>query len=133
MNGLILCCRAMPVKAFALWKTNQMRAPFFFLFFPLQIFAQDLTGVWTGRMESAGSTLPYEVVISQQKEKLTGYALTIFSFNGVENMGIKSINLKNKNGSITLEDHELVYNNYATPPKKVKLIGTLVLDEKGKR
>ena len=74
--------------------------PFFFLFFPLQIFAQDLTGVWTGRMESAGSTLPYEVVISQQKEKLTGYALTIFSFNGVENMGIKSINLKNKNGSL---------------------------------
>jgi len=96
-------------------------------FFPLQIVAQDLTGIWTGSIQTTGNHLSYEVVVSENKEKLTGYALTVFVFNGVENVGIKSIQLKIKEGSITIEDGELVYHNYTAPAKRSKLSGKLTL------
>ena len=95
--------------------------------FPLKLIAQDITGIWTGFIQTTGSRLPYELVISEQKDKLTGYSLTVFVFDGVENIGVKSIKLKNKNGSVSIEDNELVYNNYTTPPKRVQLLGRLAL------
>ena len=36
---------------------------------PWQLFAQDITGLWTGYLESAGSKIPYEVVISSNGDK----------------------------------------------------------------
>ena len=95
--------------------------------FPLNLIAQDITGIWTGFIQTTGNKLPYELVISEQKDKLTGYSLTVFIFDGVENIGVKSIKLKNKNGSVSIEDNELVYNNYTTPPKRVQLLGRLSL------
>lgn len=95
--------------------------------FPLKLIAQDITGIWTGFIQTTGNKLPYELVISEQKDKLTGYSLTVFVFDGVENIGVKSIKLKNKNGSVSIEDNELVYNNYTTPPKRVQLLGRLSL------
>ena len=97
---------------------------------PFEVFAQDLTGVWTGFIQSAENKLTYELAISADKDEWNGYALTIFTFNGKDNMGIKSIKLKSKNGRIALEDHELVYDNYSTPPKKVKLLASLFLKKK---
>jgi len=95
--------------------------------FPLKLIAQDIAGIWTGFIQTTGNKLPYELVISEQKDKLTGYSLTVFVFDGVENIGVKSIKLKNKNGSVSIEDNELVYNNYTTPPKRVQLLGRLSL------
>ncbi|MGN6163121.1 MAG: hypothetical protein ACTHOF_01140 [Flavisolibacter sp.] len=100
------------------------------LLLPFKIFAQDLTGVWTGFIQSGENKLTYELAISADKDEWNGYALTIFTFNGKDNMGIKSIRLKNKNGKIALEDHELVYDNYSTPPKKVKLLASLFLKKR---
>ena len=97
---------------------------------PLQLFSQELTGIWVGNIRTGGSDLPYELVISKNNEKLSGYSLMIFTIKGSENVGVKSIKLKNKNGNISLEDDQLVYNNYTTPPKKVKLIGELYLEMK---
>src|SRR5215510_7849355 len=49
-----------------------------------------------------------------------------FTFDGVENVGVKTIEIKMKRGSIALEDDELIYDNYSTPSRRVKLYGTLV-------
>lgn len=107
-----------------------MKALLFCLVLPLQILAQDITGIWTGSLQSNGSTMLYELVISG-KEKLDGYAMTTFTFNGIENVGVKTVNLKSKNGTISLEDKELVYHNYSTPPKRHKLLGSLILTVSG--
>ncbi len=89
--------------------------------------AQDITGLWTGYIESAGSRIPYEVVISANGDKWNGYALTAFTFNETENIGIKTIELKEKKGALSLEDHDLVYDNYKTPPRRIKMIASLVV------
>ncbi|HEY4875283.1 MAG TPA: hypothetical protein VIH86_06910, partial [Puia sp.] len=104
---------------------------FFILFlFPVKLFSQDITGMWTGHIQTMGTQLPFEIVISQSNDKLSGYSLTTFTINGSENTGIKSIKLKNKNGNVFIEDEEMIYNDYSTPPKRVKLTGNLLLSEK---
>ncbi len=94
---------------------------------PFSIFAQQITGVWTGTMNTTGSSLPYELVIVEDKGKLSGYSMTIFVIDGFDNMGVKSIKLKNKNGAVLLEDDDLIYDNYTTPPKRSKLTSNLSL------
>ena len=102
-----------------------------FLLLPLQVFAQAITGIWTGHIQTTEASLPYELVISETKGKLGGYSLTVFTFNGVENIGIKSMKFKSKNGKIAIEDDELLYNNFSSPPRKVKLLGELFLTKEG--
>lgn len=91
--------------------------------------AQDITGIWVGYLKTTDNTLPFELAISgeDKKENFTGYSHTIFTFNGVDNIGVKTIELKSKKGNVSLEDGELVYSNYTTPPKRVKLFGRLFL------
>jgi hypothetical protein len=97
-----------------------------FLVMPWQLPAQDITGLWTGYLESAGSRIPYEVVISTDGGKWNGYALSVFSFNETENIGIKTIELRQKKGALSLEDHDLVFDNYKTPPRRIKMIASLM-------
>jgi hypothetical protein len=104
-----------------------MRALILLLLLPMQIFAQDLAGVWTGVLQTSGKDLPYEIAISDNGGKLTGYSLTIFNIDGVENVGIKVIRLKNSNGNISIEDEKLIYNNYVTTSRRVKLLGEMLL------
>jgi hypothetical protein len=104
---------------------------FFILFlFPVKLFSQHIAGVWTGHIQITGTQLPFEIVISQSNDKLSGYSMTTFTINGRENTGIKSIKLKNINGNVFIEDEEMIYNDYSTPPKRVKLTGNLLLSEK---
>jgi hypothetical protein len=91
-----------------------------------QLHAQDITGLWTGYLKSAGAKIPYEVVISSNGDKWNGYALTAFTFNETENIGIKTIELKEKKGALSLEDHDLVFDNYKTPPRRIKMIASLI-------
>jgi hypothetical protein len=95
--------------------------------FPAQLFSQDITGVWAGHMQTGGNEIPYEIVVSQHNNKLFGYSLMTFTINGIENTGIKSIKLINKNGNISIEDEDLIYNDYSTPPKKIKIFSSLSL------
>jgi hypothetical protein len=97
-----------------------------FLVMPWQLPAQDITGLWTGYLESAGLRIPYEVVISTDGGKWNGYALSVFSFNETENIGIKTIELRQKKGALSLEDHDLVFDNYKTPPRRIKMIASLM-------
>ncbi len=104
-----------------------MKAFLFILFFPFTSFTQDLAGVWKGTMHTTGSSMTYEVVINEEKGKLSGYSMTIFTIDGVDNTGVKSIKLKSKGNNLLLEDGELIYHNYSTTPKRIKLTGNLNL------
>ena len=104
-----------------------MKVLFVLVLLPLQILSQDLTGIWTGLLQTNGVDLPYEIVISDDDGKITGYSLTVFNIDGVENVGIKAIRLKNKGGSIFIEDEKLIYNNYVTTSRRVKLLGEMLL------
>ena len=102
-----------------------MKRALLLVLLPLRIFAQDFSGVWAGFISTAGNQLSYELVISETGNKLTGYSLSVFTINGVENIGIKSMKVKSRTGSISIEDDELIYNNYTTVAKRVTLFSTL--------
>ena len=96
------------------------------LLFPFSISAQDISGIWVGYLKTTDNTLPFELAINAEgKENYNGYSHTVFTFEGVDNVGVKRIKLKNKKGNVSLEDGELVYSNYTTPPKRIKLYGNL--------
>ena len=117
------------VKRLTPAKHSLRKRMFLLLLLPLQIFAQDITGLWTGYLQTTGSRVYYELAISESSEKLGGYSLTIFTFDGVDNTGVKSIKIKNKKGKVLLEDGELIYNNYTTPPKKLILSANMSLKQ----
>ena len=94
---------------------------------PLRVLSQDIAGIWSGSIRTAGNDLPFELVISEDNGKLTGYSLMVFTMKGSENIGIKAVRLKNKKGGISLEDGDLIYSNYNSPPKRIKLFGELTL------
>ncbi len=110
-----------------------MKLLLFFFLFPLQIFAQDITGLWTGSLYN-GTTkqfLKYELAISEYNGKLSGYSHTIFIIDNTQNIGVKSVSVKEKDGEISIVDEKLIYNNYTEPPAKgVKKYSTLFLSEK---
>jgi hypothetical protein len=98
-----------------------MRFFLIFLLLPLQLFSQDLEGVWTGTIynDTTRKYIPYEIAISGTKGKLSGYSHTIFSGdNNIQETGLKSVKIKKKGDKILVEDDELIYNNYTTPPPK---------------
>ena len=105
-----------------------MKTALLLFLLPLQIFAQDFSGAWKGTLSTAGNELSYELVISETGDKLTGYSLSIFTINGVENIGIKSMKVKSRKASLSIEDDELIYNNYTTVAKRVTLFSTLTLE-----
>ena len=107
-----------------------MRLLFFLIIaFPLRAFSQDFTGVWTGFMFTSNVRVQYELVISESNNKLKGYSLTVFNINNVENTGVKTMKVKAKKSKISIEDDDLVFNDYTQRSKRVVLYGTLSLGE----
>jgi hypothetical protein len=100
------------------------------LFFPLQLFAQDLQGVWIGVLhnDSTDADLHYEIVISDTKGKLSGFSYTNFIVDGRSLTGVKSLIINKRFGKLFIEDNELVFNNYPfDPPKGVRQASILEL------
>lgn len=98
---------------------------------PLQLLAQDITGVWTGTLYSDSTQfIRYELAISEYNGRLSGYSHTIFVIDNVENIGVKSIKIKKAGKEFFVEDDELVYNNYTSPPPEgIKQYSKLVLSQ----
>ena len=94
-------------------------------------YAQDISGLWKGSIITAGSSLYYELVVTNERDKSNGYALTIYVDKGIENIGIKTAEIKKKGNKVVLEDGELVYNNYTTPPRRMKLFASMTLAIEG--
>jgi len=96
-------------------------------FLPIWLSAQDITGVWTGYIKTPGSQLEYELAITGGDKKLSGYSLIIYPKDGIENIGIKTAKIKQGKKEIYFEDGELVYDNFTTQPRRVKMFGDLTL------
>ncbi len=91
---------------------------------------QDITGLWKGSLynDSSKKFLPYEIAISEEKGKLTGYSYTLFEDSGKREIGVKRIKIKRKGGEVIIEDIEMISNTFSVaPPKKVKVQSILAL------
>lgn len=106
------------------------------LLLPAQLFAQssldrDLTGLWKGTLynDTTGKTLRYEIAISENKGKLSGYTHTFFIIDDKQYYGVKRVKIKKQDGKLILETAELLSDNYPVAPAKgVKQIDMLTLD-----
>lgn len=77
-----------------------------FFLLPLQIFAQNISDVWTGSLynDTTKQFIKYELAISEYNGKLNGYSHTIFIIDSVENVGVKSIKIKRSGENFVVED-----------------------------
>ncbi len=101
------------------------------LFFPLAVKAQDITGLWKGTLynDTTQKTLRYEIGISQEKGKLTGFSHTFFIIDDQQYFGLKKLKIKKRGTKIIIEDDGLIANNYPIkPPKGVHQVSALELD-----
>src|SRR4051812_10935677 len=105
-----------------------MKRLIIFFLLPLQIAAQDITGLCKGFIHTSEKDLPYELAISENNGKLSGYSHTTFILNGVEAVGVKAVTIKNKNGNILVEDDALIFNDFSEAPvKRIKQLDILTL------
>lgn len=101
-----------------------------------QVFAQtepDITGLWKGTMynDTTKQFLKYEIAISENKGKLSGYTHTYFIVDDKEFHGVKKAKIKKKDGKIIVEDVELIADNYPVPPAKgIRQLDVLTLEIK---
>ena len=103
---------------------------FFLLLFSTKLHAQDITGLWKGRLynDSTKMYYKYEIGISEEKGKLSGFSHTWFILNDTQYFGIKEVKIKRKDGKIIVEDDKLISNNYpVAPAKHIRQLNVLTL------
>ena len=81
---------------------------FLFLLFllPLQLFSQEISGIWVGTA-TEGTQMPLELVIN---EDMSGYSMISFTFKGAEKVAVKKITMKQKDSVFTMSDDKVIYN-----------------------
>lgn len=93
--------------------------------------AQDITGLWKGTLFNDTTRLfyRYEIAISEDKGKLSGFSHTWFLDGDRQYFGVKKVKVKKHNGKVIVEDDELLANNYpVAPAKNVRQLNILTLD-----
>ena len=82
--------------------------------------SKKFTGVWAGEMVNitTGSKNNFELAISDNKGKLSGFTYTIFFIHGKKNIGVKTVKIKEKKDLLFVEDDKLINDNYEAPPAK---------------
>ena len=101
-------------------------------FLSANLFAQDIAGIWKGTISTTDKQLQYELAITENNGKLTGYSYTTFYVKGVEMAAVKSIKVTNENGVVTVTDNDLIYNNFQdNAPKEIKQTDNLILKQDG--
>ncbi|MGG9970864.1 hypothetical protein ACQ33O_03625 [Ferruginibacter sp. SUN002] len=103
----------------------------FLLAFPLQIFAQDVAGVWNGTIynDSTQKFYTYQMVISDDNGKLSGYSYTVYDIDGKPEVGMRDLKIKRKENVFTITDDDLVYHNYSeAPPKGIHKVSILTVE-----
>jgi len=101
--------------------------------FPAKLFAQDITGLWKGTLynDTTKKYYRYEIGISEEKGKLSGFSHTFFLVNDKEFYGVKKVKIKKVDGKIIVEDAGLIANNYPEAPAKgVRQLNVLTLEIK---
>ncbi len=93
----------------------------------------DITGLWKGTMYSDSTQLyyQYEVAISEEKGKFSGYSHTWFIIGDKQYYGVKKVTVRKKDGKILVEDNGLIAHNYPVPPaKNIRQLNVLTLEIK---
>src|SRR5688572_21294281 len=93
--------------------------------------AQDVTGLWKGTLynDTNKLTYQYEIGISEEKGKLTGFSHTWFILEDKQYFGVKKVKISRKDGKYIVIDDELISNNYPVKPAKgVKQLNVLTLE-----
>ncbi len=100
-----------------------MKILIIFFLLPLQMFAQDISGLWSGYLynDTTKKYLPYELTVSEDKDKSNGYSHVIILIDSIENIAVKTVQIKKRNGKILVEDEAFIYNNFIEPPKGVRV------------
>jgi len=91
----------------------------------------DITGLWKGTLynDTTRQFYRYEVGISMEKGKLTGFSHTWFVLNDTQYFGVKKVKIKRADGKVIIEDAGLIAHNYPeTPAKGVRQLNVLELD-----
>jgi len=94
-----------------------MKAIFVLFLLPLQLFSQDLSGIWVGTIATSQIQMPFELAINQD---MTGYSMITFMFKGAEKIAVKKITLIRKDSIFTISDDKLIYNNFTTRSRNIK-------------
>lgn len=112
-------------------KSTLMKALTFALaafFLPVLMHAQSITGLWKGTMknDSTGQVQEYEVLISKEKGRYTGYSHTWFMIDGEKYFGVKKLKVNiARDGKLVLLDGELMENNYPFKDRNIKQLNIL--------
>ncbi len=112
----------------------------FIALIPAKLFAQsssktdtDITGLWKGTLynDTTKKYYRYEIGISEEKGRLSGFSHTFFLVDNKEYYGVKKIKIRKQDGKIIIEDAGLIANNYPeSPAKGVRQLNILTLEIK---
>jgi hypothetical protein len=109
----------------------------FLLLLPFMSFAQngktDVTGLWKGTLynDSTGLYYKYEIGISSNKGKLSGFSHTWFILDDKQYYGVKKVKIRWVGDKLIVEDDGLIANNYPVlPDKGVRQLNVLELTVK---
>ena len=94
-----------------------MKAIFLLFLLPLQLFSQDLSGIWKGTIAAAQTQMPFELAINPD---LSGYSMITFMYKGAEKVAVKKITLIRKDSTFTISDDKVIYNNIETRSRNIK-------------
>lgn len=93
--------------------------------------AKDLSGVWKGEfyVDSTKKTWPFELTVSEDNGKLSGYSRIAFEEDGVKHVVFRDHKIKIQDDKIIIEDvSELSKASSINQPKEVKKTMTLTLN-----
>lgn len=106
---------------------------FLLAFIPMKLLSQDLPGVWKGYLynDTTKQYLTYELAISEKKvDKYDAFSYTVFIIDGVENVGVKMLDMDVVEDHLELKDKKLIFDNYPVRPAKgVKTLISLRMSE----
>ncbi|MEO7802455.1 MAG: hypothetical protein ABIR81_10660 [Ginsengibacter sp.] len=97
-----------------------MKTLILLLLLPLQMFCQDIAGLWKGFLynDTTREYLPYELAISNNKQKLVGYSHVTIVVDSFKNLAVKTMKIRQEPDHIFAEDESMIYNNFSLPPPK---------------
>ncbi len=90
------------------------------MFLPLQVFCQDITGLWKGYLynDTTREYLKYELAIINNKQKLSGYSHVTIVVDSFKNIALKAMKVRQEPDHVFAEDQAMLYNNFSEPPPK---------------
>jgi hypothetical protein len=93
---------------------KKLLTPLLFILFPFCLFAQDISGLWSGVLvnDSMKRRQQFEMGLSEYRGKITGYTYTTFIENDTFYYSIKRVKAERRDNVLVVEDVEMVSNNF---------------------